>query len=175
MRSLVFAVVALLLAMPLSAEEKMLQLQPNWEFVADRVMGGVSRGEKRETRIDGRDAVQLVGDVSLENNGGFIQIAFDLPKDIAPEVFTGIRLMVRGNAERYELRLRTSALSRPWQSYRTAFEAPPVWTEIMLPFTDFHRNKTDQPFDPAGLKRIGLLAYGAEMHADIAVAEIGFY
>ena len=44
-----------------------------WEFIADTVMGGVSEGEvlfKKEKDIF---YAKMIGAVSLENNGGFIQ------------------------------------------------------------------------------------------------------
>ena len=54
----------------------MKQLTPNWEFVSDTVMGGVSSGGVAEEIVGGRNATVLRGKVSLENNGGFIQMAF---------------------------------------------------------------------------------------------------
>ena len=56
----------------------MKQLIPNWEFVSDTVMGGVSKGSVADEIVGGCDATVLRGTVSLENNGGFIQMAFDL-------------------------------------------------------------------------------------------------
>jgi hypothetical protein len=50
-----------------------------WYFFSDAVMGGVSRGEvSLRPEVCGRKAVEMRGTVSLENNGGFIQIALDL-------------------------------------------------------------------------------------------------
>jgi hypothetical protein len=49
-----------------------------WYFFSDAVMGGVSRGEVFMREVYGRKAVEMRGTVSLDNNGGFIQIAFDL-------------------------------------------------------------------------------------------------
>ena len=49
-----------------------------WYFFSDAVMGGVSRGEVFVREVCGRKAVEMRGTVSLENNGGFIQIALDL-------------------------------------------------------------------------------------------------
>jgi hypothetical protein len=48
-----------------------------WYYFADTVMGGVSRGQILRKEILGRPAMELQGTVSLENNGGFIQIAMD--------------------------------------------------------------------------------------------------
>ncbi len=49
-----------------------------WYFFSDAVMGGVSRGDVIVKEVCGRQAVEMRGTVSLENNGGFIQIAMDL-------------------------------------------------------------------------------------------------
>ncbi len=49
-----------------------------WYFFSDAVMGGVSRGAVVLREVCGRKAVEMQGTVSLENNGGFIQIALDL-------------------------------------------------------------------------------------------------
>nr|WP_299046785.1 CIA30 family protein [uncultured Tateyamaria sp.] len=150
------------------------ELTPEWEYVADTVMGGVSRGQAREVALAGRAATRLTGTVSLDNNGGFVQIAFDLaggePFDASG--YTGIALDVFGNGAEYDLRLRTDALTRPWQSFRTTFTAPAVWTTIDLPFTAFKPHRTEAVFDPAGLRRIGILAIGREMDADVAVAAV---
>lgn len=159
------------------AQEQMMELTPQWEYVADRVMGGVSTGGIAAVQIAGREAMQLRGDVSLENNGGFIQMAFDLAQGgvVDASGYAGIEIEVFGNGEGYELRLRTDALIRPWQSYRAKFRTQREWQTIRLTWADFEANKTDATFDAAGLRRIGVLAYGAEMQAEIAVAAIRFF
>ena len=43
-------------------------------------MGGISQGTMRREAVDGRPALRIEGDVSLENNGGFLQIALDLAR-----------------------------------------------------------------------------------------------
>lgn len=159
------------------AQEQKMDLSPTWEYVADTVMGGVSTGQIAPVQVDGRSAMQLSGEVSLENNGGFIQMAFDLDGGDAMDAsgYDGIEMDVYGNGNSYELRLRTDALTRPWQSYRAAFVTAPNWQTVRLPWAAFEANKTDAAFDPAGLRRIGVLAYGAEMQADVAVSAIRLF
>jgi hypothetical protein len=155
-----------------------LQLSSNWQFVTDGVMGGVSTGILRQDMVQGRKATRLSGSVSLENNGGFIQMAADLIDGAGTfdaSKWSGIEIDILGNGETYELRLRTDQLSRPWQSYRSAFVAPPQWITKRFPFAAFEPHRTDAPFDPRRLRRIGILAIGSEFEADIAVAGIGFY
>jgi adhesin HecA-like repeat protein len=155
-----------------------MDIDPTWEFVADTVMGGVSRGQVTQEEVAGRAATRLTGTVSLDNNGGFVQMAADLADRGAvfdASGWTGIALDTYGNGAEYEVRLRTDALTRPWQSFRATFTAPPVWTTHTLPFSAFTPHRTDAAFDPARLRRLGLLAIGAEMEADLAVAKLSLY
>lgn len=160
-----------------TAKDATMQLHPDWEYVADTVMGGVSTGQLAFDTVGGSKVARLTGDVSLDNNGGFVQMAFDLnggaPLDASG--YTGIELEVYGNAENYDLRLRTDALQRPWQSFRTAFTAPAEWTTVRVPFDSIEPHKTDAAFDPAGLRRMGVVAIGREFRADIAVRAVRLY
>lgn len=161
-------------APPVTLSEIPLQ----WEYVADTVMGGVSRGGLTFETVRDRDAARLVGDVSLDNNGGFIQIASDLRPDgdaFDASGWAGIEIEVLGNNHAYDVRLRTDALTRPWQSFRAAFEAVPEWTTLRLPFAEFEAHRTDAPFDPARLRRIGVLAIGEAFRADVSVAAVRLY
>lgn len=135
-------------------------------------MGGVSQGRMTREVVQGREAVRLTGDVSLENNGGFIQMAFDTAYVAGT---TGITMAVLGNGESYDLRLRTTDLIRPWQSYVMTFVAKPAWTTLTLPFDIFQPYRTDVPFDPTKLRRVGVVAVGRAFQADVAVADFGFY
>ena len=153
----------------------MIELTPSWEFVADTVMGGVSSGQISTEKIAGRVATRLTGDVSLENNGGFVQMAFDINEDgsaFDASRFNAIELDVIGNSETYDLRLRTPDLTRPWQSYRASFMASPNWTTVSIPFSDFAPHKTEVPFDPRGLRRIGVLGIGRVFSAHVAVSSV---
>ncbi|MDH3314991.1 MAG: CIA30 family protein, partial [Gammaproteobacteria bacterium] len=89
--------------------------------------------------------------------------------------FTGLRLLVYGNGERYSVHLRTADIVRPWQSYRAHFEAPPEWREIRLPFADFKPYRLEAPLDLTRLRRIGVVAIGRAFFADLRLGEIGFY
>ena len=152
----------------------MLKLETNWEYVADAVMGGVSRGRISTSVVDGRSATRLIGMVSLENNGGFIQMASDLQRDgssLDASSWTGIEIDVCGNDEIYDLRIRTDYLDRPWHSFRTPFRAKPQWTTLRFPFPDFEPHKTEHVLDPAKLRRIGIVAVGRVFHADVAVSD----
>lgn len=154
-----------------------LQLTPEWELVTDGVMGGVSQGHMDHTVVAGRMAVRLTGTVSLDNNGGFLQIAFDLADGAAFDAsgFQGVSIDVLGNGQTYDMRLRTSDLTRPWQSFRAQFDAPSTWTTHRIPFEAFEPHRTDVPFAPQQLRRLGILAIGREMQADISVGAVRLY
>jgi hypothetical protein len=149
-------------------------LDADWRYVSDGVMGGVSEGRMTRERVAGREAVRLTGRVSTANDGGFIQIATDLaggaPFDASG--WDGVALDLAGNGEVYELRLRSAELARPWQSYRLPFRAGPGWGTLVAPFAAFAPHRTDAPFDPARLTRLGVLAIGREFAADVAVRDL---
>lgn len=149
-----------------------------WELVADSVMGGVSNGTMRREVVQDREAIHMQGDVSLENNGGFLQIALDLAPDGAPidaSRWAGIELDLIGNDESYNLHLRTADVTRPWQSYRQSFIARPEWQTLRLPFADFEAHRIDAPLDLSTLRRIGIVAIGRAFHADIAIGGVRFH
>ncbi len=149
-----------------------------WQFVADGVMGGLSRGTMARELIAGRSALRMRGTVSLENNGGFIQVALNLKPDgslVDASDFSGIEIGVIGNGEIYNLHLRTADLNRPWQSYRHSFEAGRNWKTHRLPFADFDAYRTNAPLDLKKLRRIGVVAIGRAFEADIAIGGVRLY
>lgn len=156
------------------AEERILDLNPKWEYVADTVMGGVSRGQIAPVRIQEHGGMQLTGSVSLDNNGGFVQMAFDLD-GVDATGWRGLEMDVVGNDEIYDVRLRTDDLTRPWQSFRAQFMATPEWKTVRLPFDGFAAHRTQAPLDLSGLRRIGVLAIGREFEANVAVSAIRLY
>src|SRR6266511_3820142 len=134
-------------------------------------MGGVSRETMALTEIDGRRCLRLTGDVRLENNGGFIQMALDLAPDggtLDASPFAGVLLVAHGNDESYGIHPRTAACARPWQSYRAGFIAGPEWREIRLPFDQFEPHRLAEPLDVRHLRRIGLVAIGRATTANQA-------
>ncbi|MEM8850847.1 MAG: CIA30 family protein [Pseudomonadota bacterium] len=160
------------------AEDGMQDVTAEWRYVADGVMGGVSQGRLDRIVLDGRPAARLTGQVSLDNNGGFIQLSTDFAPDTAAfdaSGWTGLELDVQGNGEIYEARVKTSQVTRPWQSYRVAFTAPRDWATIRIPFADLVPYRIDAPFDPAQLRRLGLVAVGRAFEVDLAVAALRLY
>lgn len=150
----------------------------SWQFIADGVMGGVSQGAMDREQVDGREAYRMRGTVSLDNNGGFIQMALDLAPDgsaVDACAFTGLEIDVTGNGETYNLHLRTTDVTRPWQSYRQSFIAGPTWETHRIPFTDFAPHRIESALDVTKLRRIGILAIGRAFAADVSVGGLRFY
>ena len=150
----------------------------DWRLVADTVMGGNSEGRMRREVVAGRAALHMTGDVSLANNGGFLQLALDLAPDgeaVDARAWTGIEIDVFGDGETYNLHLRTTDLWLPWQSYRQNFDAPPRWTTRRLPFADFAPYRTDTPLALNKLRRLGVVAIGRAFQPDIAIGGVRFY
>lgn len=149
----------------------------SWRCICDSVMGGVSTATLEREVLDGVSALRLCGDVSLQNNGGFVQMSLDLaPPGAALDAseYSGLSLFVRGNSERYNIHLRSPDMTRVWQSWRAEFRAPGEWTHLYIPFSSFHPHRTDMPMNPARLSRVGLVAIGREMRADLALARLEF-
>jgi hypothetical protein len=153
-------------------------LGTSWELVRDGVMGGVSTGTLTRETVDGRPALRLRGEVRLENNGGFVQMALDLApggRSIDARGFARVALDVLGNDETYNLHLRTADVRRPWQSYRASFRAQPAWTTVELSFAEFAPHRVDAPLDLSTLRRIGIVAIGRAFTADLAVGGVRFF
>ena len=143
-----------------------------WRVITDRVMGGISDASlARETRA-GHSALVLRGTVRMDNNGGFIQMALDLARPgeaLDARGFRLLRLAVAGDGARYNVHLRTRALTKVWQSYRAEFTAPPRWTVIDLALAEFRAHRTDLALDLSQLHRIGLVAIGEARQAELCL------
>jgi len=149
-----------------------------WQAFTDRVMGGVSRGAAARDTVAGRRCMRLQGEVSLENNGGFIQVALPLRQDgqaLDASEFAGIRLTVRGNGEGYFVHLRTRDTRLPWQYYQAGFATEGEWRDIDIPFTAFRAESLRSPLDRSRLERLGIVAAKKAFTADVAVARIALY
>ena len=154
------------------------KLGTRWRGVSDQVMGGISEANVSHGVIGGRPSLRMMGDVRLENDGGFIQAALDLAPagdTIDASGFTGVRIVVRGNGEKYSIHLRTPDNIRPWQSCRAHFTTGSDWETIDLPFATFVPYRLETPLDTTRLRRIDLVAIGRAFYADLAVSELAFY
>jgi hypothetical protein len=148
-----------------------------WRLFTDRVMGGISNGSLKPDQYAGRNCLRMNGQVSTENNGGFVQMALDLNsgKAFDASAYQGLELEVAGNNEEYNLHYRTSGLWLPWQSFRASFKASTQWSKVRIPFHMMKPYRTGQNFRPNKIKRLGLVAIGKNFEADLCVGKVSFY
>lgn len=148
-----------------------------WSFFTDGVMGGLSEGQATINNIDGIKCYQMTGNVTTENNGGFIQIRALLNPLVNANIYDGIYIKVYGNNKKYSLHLRTKITLAPWQYYSYKFIAKNEWTEIRAPFEDFDKSNFYQPknLSNQNIKSIGLVAAFDDFYANICLSEIGLY
>ena len=173
MRGLIlFSLAALLVASrappasaePTTIEDFTMQPETRWRFITDGVMGGVSSGQVVFMQNGDRPYARMTGRVSTANRGGFILMRLDLPSP-PPKGSTGVRLVVRGNDQRYFVHLRTTGTILPWQYYQAGFPVTRGWTEVRLPFDAFVASgallRTE--IQPHSLTSVAVVAYGREI------------
>ena len=147
-----------------------------WVFISDQVMGGISTGELTFRSEAGETYAHMVGTVSTENNGGFIQFR-RTPVEAISKNSTGVFLRAKGNNQRYFIHVRTKWTKLPWQYYQSAFYVTNTWQEFRLPLATFEPSSSLMPKSPSpkSLTSIGVVAFGRDHTANIQVGEIGFY
>lgn len=96
-----------------------------WRYIGDNVMGGVSSGGAEITS----EGLHLTGQVSTDNNGGFIQVRREFPSGLSGDA-SALVLKVRGNGERYTVFLRTRQARLPWHNYKASFVAGSAWSGL---------------------------------------------
>jgi len=149
----------------------------SWRLITDDVMGGVSNGQLTLDNIENKACLRLRGDVRLENSGGFVQAALGLTQETEfdASAYSGVMLEVYGNAEQYNVHLRSADIWLPWQSYRASFQAPAGWHTVRLPFSGFNGYRITKALDLEHLERIGIVAIGRAFKADLCVASVALY
>ena len=148
--------------------------EKRWIFFADTVMGGKSSGSVTFTNNTNDNFARLVGNVTTQNNGGFIQIRKKVSGlDNSIEF---INLKVKGNNQIYHVFLRTTGTILPWQYYKAEFKAVNTWKTVSIPISSFQRSSgfLSKKIKPANIRSIGLVAFGRDFKADLYVSEIGF-
>jgi monofunctional biosynthetic peptidoglycan transglycosylase len=130
-----------------------------WRAVDDVVMGGVSGSR---LRLTGTGTGVFEGTVSLANNGGFASVRRPVgPLDLRGD--RGLALRVRGDGQRYRLRLRTDDRfdGIAWQATFSTEDG--VWRVVALPFESFepsYRGRRPQaagPLDVSNVRQLGLM------------------
>ena len=143
-------------------------------------MGGLSTGKLTFEKEGEVNFARLTGDVTTENNGGFIQfranVSFDKTGDQG-QMIKGVRLTGRGNGAKYFIHFRTSDNRRPSDYYSAEFQTGLEWNSIDLPFSKFKRSRFDNSILLSGnkIQSMGIVAYGREHIADVSISKIEFY
>lgn len=160
-----------------SNDDATSNLGTRWRLVTDTVMGGLSKGQLTLDSYKGKKCLRMRGDVTTENNGGFVQIALPLSEQgvFDASAYNGVEIEVAGNDELYNIHFRTDSLWFPWQSYRYSFTARSDWQTYRIPFSELEQYKTSEDFSRDEIERIGLVAIGRDFQADLCLAEIRFY
>ena len=168
----IFSVTILIFIMSNATNAKNLVYENNWAYLADTVMGGVSRGGAEFSA----GALRLTGQVSTKNNGGFIQVRTRIdPSETVGK--SGIKIKVKGNGDVYYLHVRNASARLPWQYYTASFQTSEKWKDIIISFDEFEKSATLMPrkLKPDTIKTVGVVAYGKDHEADVSIANLEFY
>ena len=168
----ILSVTVLIFSMSNNVSAKNLVYENNWAYLADTVMGGVSRGSAEFSN----GALRLTGQVSTKNNGGFIQVRTRIdPTETSEKV--GVKIKVKGNGEVYYLHIRNASARLPWHYYTANFQTSEKWKEILIPFNNFEKSATFMPrkLNAETIKTLGVVAYGKDHEADVSIANLEFY
>lgn len=147
----------------------------SWTVFTDRVMGGVSEAQAHLAIVHGRRALRLQGRVSLERNGGFVQMARPLGQGATPldaSGTLGLQLDVCGVPGPYFVHLRTVHTRAPWQYYRAPLPVTAEWRSVHVPWSVFTPGGLGQPLDVRGLLRLGVVGGTAAFDADVSLARL---
>lgn len=146
-----------------------------WEYIADDVMGGVSKGNVEFQNIEGSNIALIQGNVSTENNGGFIQIRRAL-RNIDLKEAKSVKIIAKGNDQAYFVFLRTTGTVLPWQYYSAEFKVTKNFEEFILPIDEFKKSGLLMAgkVNPKNITSIGLVAFGRDHQAELHVKEVEF-
>ncbi len=147
----------------------------NWKYISDDVMGGVSKGELKFFTVDDHAVAFLSGKVSTENNGGFIQIRRKFQYNQLKEL-SKIKVIAKGNNERYFLHIRTKKTILPWHYYQISFDVSKVYSEKILLLNNFVKSSALLPkkIKPNDINSIGIVAFGKNHDVELYIKKIEF-
>ena len=149
-----------------------------WGYISDRTMGGISDGQALLEKDGDMFFARLIGNVTTENNGGFIQLRSTLSfinLNQGGKKLKGVRLNVRGNGETYHIFIRTSETKSYSDFYSATFIAADKWEIVDLPFAQFERRFSNRALEDDDIRSFAIVAYGREFLSDISVSKIIFY
>ena len=184
MKKVLLLILLTFTTMIFAAEEEInLTFSPDsakyWQYISDRTMGGISDGKAALEQDGNMYFARLTGNVSTENNGGFIQLRsrFSFANfEKGGKKIKGVRLKVRGNGETYHIFIRTNETRSYRDYYSATFTANSIWEMIDLPFNEFkHRLSNNSNLEGKNIRTFGIVAYGRDFESDVSVSKIIFY
>ena len=165
-----------------SSPDQTSEIGTAWEGFTDRVMGGKSDMSAGVVPAEGRNALRMRGNVSLENNGGFIQVRLPLGSSGKPfdaGRYTGIAVTARTEAEigdGYYIHLRTPRTVFPWAYYAAPLPVSGDWQRIEVPFSAFQSEfMVKNKLNKNKLLSVAIVAAKKQFSADIYVSRVEFY
>ena len=132
-----------------------LSIEP-WRVINDGVMGGMSSGRMSATA----EGLRFHGLLSLENNGGFSSVRRLVSEDLSQT--RGLRITVRGDERKYQLRVREDALF-DGPAWRTEFQTDGTVQTFDFGYAEFEAVFRGRVLDGAGhidpmkIRQIGFL------------------
>lgn len=152
------------------------QTQPSpWRGISDQVMGGISSASVLQDVRQNASCSCLVGRTRLDNNGGFVQMRLEIEPDWLRADYQGVFIELYGNAQDYNLHVKTTQLTRPWQSFRCTLSVEPQWTRFIVPYDQLHAHRTDAELQPMNIRSVAVVAIGQAFDVDVCVRRFGFY
>jgi hypothetical protein len=150
-----------------------------WEGFTDRVMGGRSDMSVGVRDTESGPALRMTGTVSLENNGGFIQVRLELAESgfFNAGEFRGVAVEARGRGDHYYIHLRNARTRFPWAYYAAKLPVTEEWQRIEIPFESFEGEYMlgGGRMDVGRLRSVAVVAAKAEFDADIWVRSVSLY
>lgn len=114
-----------------------------WRIVNDGVMGGLSVGS---FTLSPNGHGLFMGEISLENNGGFSSVRYRFEKLKVTED-SNITIKLKGDGKNYQFRVKDD--SNNYYSYIVTFPTSGEWEEIKISLKDmypsFRGRKLDMP------------------------------
>ncbi len=182
MRLIVLIILLNFLALSSKAEEIRISFNKEnakyWGYISDRTMGGISNGQAFLDKDNDTLFARLTGNVSTENNGGFIQLRSTLSfmsLNNLEKKLSGVRIKTKGNGETYHIFIRTSKTRSYRDFYYATFIANEDWETVDLPFINFKHRFSDSALDGNDIQTFGIVAYGRDFYSDVSISEIIFY
>lgn len=142
-----------------------------WQGFTDRVMGGRSTIQAGYLETDDNVVLAMRGEVSLANNGGFVQVRLPLARSgsFDASAYRGVAVEVRGAPGAYFIHLRTARSRRPWQYFAAPVPVSREWTRVELPFDSFEGEAVSGAPDTDRLLSLAIVAGTREFQADIEI------